>query len=207
MTTVQPFPKPPSYIIPKETEYVTTNSILPIGQGVVPQTSTRTRPTPDRRRRIRRHNAIHHISNAEESAWTAPGGYHPYRDGGHPTPNRTAPNWPPHHPLRFSESQGARGLPPPAAAATLRTQPAQIMPTCPLRRGPYYCMALVERTPPVASGSEISQPPPYPPKTAPTTSAPSPPSPKREGEGERDATDDGGSDKKYDCYASTDGVD
>jgi hypothetical protein len=61
---------------------------------VVPPTSKPTLPIPAPERRIRRQNAFYHISNAEEGPWKAPGGYHPYRDGTHPTRGRPMPERP-----------------------------------------------------------------------------------------------------------------
>lgn len=208
LTAAQRFPEQHPYIIPK-VESVETNSVLSSGQGTEPtavlRTNTRTRQTLDPKRRIRRHNAFYHISNAEEPPWTAPGGYHPYRDGGHPSPDRPASKRPAHPPFRSAETQGARAIPPPAATATIHPQPAPTTTRHPLREeGTYYYAIGFVRAPPIVPGSEISQPPPYPPTAAPTSSAPSHPSPKRKREDGGDTLGDEGSGKKHVRWASTD---
>ncbi|KAF9654071.1 hypothetical protein BDM02DRAFT_3107313 [Thelephora ganbajun] len=148
--TVHSTPEPASPIVPQEAEPVATDSVPSSSQGaesaVGPPANWPTRPIPAPERRIRRQNAFYHISNAEEAPWRAPGGYHPYCDGTHPTrgrstPERSAPPsprslHPPVSPQRVPDSRGGSDhLSPPDSPSPLRLpapQESQSSPSLPI---------------------------------------------------------------------------
>ena len=125
----------------------------------------------------------------------------PAQQGSQSSPSLPAPPIP--------QAKGTPTLPPPETTVTLPIQPAPTPRTRPLRReGAFYHVSWFARTPYVAPGPGIFQPPPHPPTTAPVTPAAPPPSPKRKREDVGDTIDDEeASDKKRTRRPSTDDVD
>jgi len=126
--------------------------------AVVPPTKKRTRPIPAPERRIKRQNAFYHISNAEEGPWKAPGGYHPNRDGTHPTREpRPAPERPTppassslHQHVSRPRASGSRGegnrLPPPYSLFPPRPPAPQQSQASPSLPAPPLPQAMSTRT-------------------------------------------------------------
>lgn len=110
------------------------------------------------------------------------------------------------------QAKGAPTLPLPEATTTITTFLTQQAPTSrtpPLRKeGAFYHVSWFTRTPFRTPGPGVSQPPPYPPTTAPSASTTPLSSPKRKREDAGDTIDgDEALDKKRTRHPSPDGVD